>query len=128
MGGGEGHNEHAIEQISERNRQKGIKLGKIMKIIIILHMICRTNILNNNKIIMKFKCLCGPRRGLCTYVDALYIHVSYTCGRSVSCSDSDTSVLSSLSQTMDLSSASRKNRCDRYIYLWYISYMHVYII
>lgn len=95
-------------------------------------MICITNFLNNNEIIMKLKSFCGPRRGLCTYVDALYIHISYTCGRSVSCSDSDTSVLSSLSQTMDLSSASRKNRCERYIYIHifmvYILYMHVYII
>lgn len=88
-------------------------------------MICITNFLNNNEIIMKLKSFCGPRRGLCTYVDALYIHISYTCGRSVSCSDSDTSVLSSLSQTMDLSSASRKNRCERYIY---IHIFMVYII
>lgn len=114
-----------------KERQKGIQLGKLMKIIII-YMICITNFLNNNEIIMKLKSFCGPRRGLCTYLDALYIHISYTCGRSVSCSDSDTSVLSSLSQTMDLSSASRKNRCERYIYIHifmvYILYMHVYII
>lgn len=109
-----------------KERQKGIQLGNL-KIIIIIYMICITNFLNNNEIIMKLKSLCGPHRGLCTYLDALYIHISYTCGRSVSCSDSDTSVLSSLSQTMDLSSASRKNRCERYIYiyiyLWYIYYI-----
>lgn len=108
-----------------KERQKGIQLGKLMKIIIIIYMICITNFLNNNEIIMKLKSFCGPRRGLCTYLDALYIHISYTCGRSVSCSDSDTSVLSSLSQTMDLSSASRKNRCERYIY---IHIFMVYII
>lgn len=83
------------------------------------------NFLNNNEIIMKLKSFCGPRRGLCTYLDALYIHISYTCGRSVSCSDSDTSVLSSLSQTMDLSSASRKNRCERYIYTYIYGIYHI---
>lgn len=110
-----------------KERQKGMQLGKLMKTIIIIYMICITYFLNNNEIIMKLKSFCGPRRSLCTYVDALYIHISYTCGRSVSCSDSDTSVLSSLSQTMDLSSASRKNRCERYIYIYTYIY-GIYII
>lgn len=45
-----------------KERQKGIQLGKLMKIIII-YMICITNFLNNNEIIMKLKSFCGPRRG-----------------------------------------------------------------